>query len=196
MSLFAAPEAGYRFADWGGACKNSLGPLCVLKMDKDRTVTARFIKDSRTHSKVKALLLLHGMNANHETWNEFVKQRFGDRCTRIYGGVAIGTEAKSVRNNVYCYRMDFGYYDNLSGRKGLEGLTPAGVRAKGQLAAGDFSTFQQLGYEVRAAVRAILDRHPKAGIVLFGHSRGGLAARTLLQSNALERRASEKSLKG
>ncbi|MGH8487298.1 MAG: esterase/lipase family protein [Gammaproteobacteria bacterium] len=52
---------------------------------------------------------------------------------------------------------------------------------------GDFSNFDQLGLEVRAAVRGILNRHPSAEIVLLGHSRGGLAARDFLQKTSPER---------
>jgi pimeloyl-ACP methyl ester carboxylesterase len=189
VSLFAAPSAGFRFAGWDGACKAFTGPLCTLKLTRKRGATARFAVDSRTHAKVKALLLLHGMNSSHETWNEFVRLRFNDRCTRIHGGVVMGADAPSANNNVLCYRIDFGFYDDLGGRKGLEGLTPAQIRSAGQLPAGDFSTFRQLGHELRAAIIGILDRHPKATIVMVGHSRGGLAARAFSQSNAPERDA-------
>jgi pimeloyl-ACP methyl ester carboxylesterase len=184
VSLFATPAAGSRFSGWDGACKSFTGPLCTLKLTKNRNASARFVKDLRTHTKVKALLLLHGLNSSLETWNEFVRLRFNDRCARIYGGVVMDADAT---NNVLCYRMNFGAYDDLSGRKGLEGLTPAQVRSAGQLPAGDFSTFRQLGNEVRAAILGILGRHPKAAIVILGHSRGGLAARSFLQKDVPER---------
>ena len=187
VTLFATPNPGYRFASWDDACSGEKAATCRLTVPISRRVVARFAKDTNTEGPVKALLLLHGMNSNAYTWNEFAKLKFGDACNRIVDGVRQGADAVNPTNGVYCYRLEFGMYDRLSGRVGLEGLTPGLAKNQGQLLAGDFSTFGQLGLEVRAAIRAILNRHPKAEIVLVGHSRGGLAARAFLQAGSPER---------
>ena len=65
-----------------------------------------------------------------------------------------------------------------SGRVGLEGTTATSSSS------GDFSSFTDLGREVRRAVRGILDRYGNAETVVVAHSRGGLAARAFLQQQA------------
>jgi hypothetical protein len=176
LSLFAVPDAGYRFQGWEGACQDTLGPLCTPVADGNLAVRAQFVLNDAPSEPAKALLLLHGANENHEAWNEFVKQRFGDRCPTVHGGVVLGDDAYDPRNDVYCYRIDFGYYDVANGF-GNAGRTW-----------GDRSTLRQLGYEVRAAVLGILDRHPALSLMLLSHDRGGQAAREFLLSNAPERR--------
>jgi hypothetical protein len=184
VTLFAAPAPGSRFKEWTGACKAVKAATCIVKINSNRTASAAFAKSSTQHTAVKALLLLHGMNAGFESWNELARLRFRNNCPRVVAGAIIGADSKNPNNNVLCYRLNAGMYDFVSGRKGLEKLTPAGGRTSG-----DFSSFAQLGLEVRAAVRGILNRHPKAKIVLLAHSRGGLAARAFLQQGSSERQA-------
>src|SRR5918996_4426393 len=127
-----------------------------------------------TPTPAKVLLLLHGMNSSPRTWNDLVALRFNNSCANIVNGVL---RAISVPNpqGVSCYRIRFGSFDPISGRVGLEGITAI------SLLSGDFSTFTQLGREVKRAVNGILNRYGHAEIVLVAHSRGGLAARAFLQ---------------
>ncbi|MGH9962161.1 MAG: hypothetical protein ACREBC_34365, partial [Pyrinomonadaceae bacterium] len=132
----------------------------------------------------KVLLLLHGMNSNPFTWDEFVAAKFPNSCPVILGsGIRTG-DAVPNQNGVLCYRLAFGNLDATSGRTALEGEIGHASSS------GDFETFEMLGQEVRNAVQAILDRHRSAGIVLLGHSRGGLAARAFLQEEAFAERSS------
>lgn len=174
VSLFAVADPGYRFDSWQGACEAAIGPLCTLTAKPGMALSARFVRDEVEHGQSKALLLLHGANANYAAWNEFVKQRFNDRCPTIRGGVVLGGDSFDPDNGVYCYRIDFGYY---------------ATAPKAASARDDSATLKQLGHEVRAAVLGILGRHPKLSLVLLGHERGGEAAREFLLSNAQEREA-------
>ncbi|TAN46451.1 MAG: hypothetical protein EPN21_20420 [Methylococcaceae bacterium] len=174
VSLFAVADSGYRFDSWQGACEAAIGPLCTLAATPGTVISARFVQDHVEQGQTKALLLLHGANANYAAWNEFVKQRFNDRCPIIRGGVVLGGDSFDPGNGVYCYRIDFGYY----------ATAPKAAAARAQ---DDAATLKQLGHEVRAAVLGILGRHPKLSLVLLGHDRGGQAAREFLLSNAQER---------
>lgn len=176
VSLFAVAAPGYRFDSWQGACEAAIGPLCTLAADPGTALSARFVRDEVEHGQSKALLLLHGANANYAAWNKFVKQRFNDRCPTIRGGVVLGGDSLDPDNGVYCYRIDFGYYATAP-------------KAAGARAGNDSATLKQLGHEVRAAVLGILGRHPQLSLVLLGHERGGEAAREFLLSNAQEREA-------
>jgi hypothetical protein len=182
IGLFAEPEAGYRFKGWDGACENVVGPLCTLTpADGAFDLGAYFVRDDRFQAlaHAKALLLLHGAEDKSTVWNEFVKQRFADRCPSIRGGVVIGADSIDADNQVYCYRVDFGYYDAAT-PKLQSGNAPS---------AADPSAFEHWRHEVRAAVLGIHDRHPSIELVLVGHAQGGWAARGFLRSDAPESRA-------
>ncbi|MGH8628686.1 MAG: esterase/lipase family protein, partial [Gammaproteobacteria bacterium] len=125
----------------------------------------------------KVLLLLHGMNSNADTWNDFVALKFENSCAIIANGVLTGNSTPNPQG-VVCYRITFGSFDLASGRVGLEGIKATSPSS------GDFSSFRDLRREVRSAVRGILDRHGTAETVLVAHSRGGLVARDFLQQQA------------
>ncbi len=125
----------------------------------------------------KVLLLLHGMNSSPDTWNDFVALTFNNSCAIIANGVLTDNSTPNPQG-VLCYRIRFGSFDLRSGRVGLEGITATSSSS------GDFSSFRDLGREVRRAVRGILNRHGNAETVLVAHSRGGLAARAFLQQRA------------
>lgn len=181
VGLFAEPEAGYRFKGWDGACENAIGPLCTLPpADGAFSLGAYFVRDDRLQSlaQTKALLLLHGAESDSSVWNEFVKQRFDNRCPTIRGGVVLGEDSLDAGNQVYCYRVDFGYFDAAAPK----------LQTADALAADDPAAFEHWRHEVRAAILGIHDRHPKIELVLVGHAQGGWAARGFLRAETPESR--------
>lgn len=175
VSLFALPDKAYRFDGWTEACVHTIGPLCTLIPSENIRLSARFVKVEAPQPPTKALLLLHNEGAKHTVWNEFVKQRFNNRCPVIYGGVVLGDDSFDPRNKVYCYRIAFGYYDMLKHSKAGDGRQ---MKKR-------FSS-KYLGYEVRAAVLGVLNRHPNLSLTLVGQARAALAARSFLQSDTAE----------
>ncbi len=182
VSLFALPDKTYRFQGWDGACANTIGPLCTLRPDRNTRLSARFVKTEAPEAPTKALLLLHGEGLKHSVWNEFIKHRFNNRCPVIYGGVVLGEDSFDPRNNVYCYRIAFGYYDSLTHTKTGRSLqkTADNRNAKKRFAG------KQLGYEVRAAVLGIENRHPDLSLTLVGQAHAALAAQSFLQADTVE----------
>jgi hypothetical protein len=187
VNLFAVPNKGYRFQAWEGDCANTLGPLCTLKMTGSNRLGVRFMKTTSPQKPVKALLLLHGENRRHSVWNEFVKHRFNNRCPVVYGGVILGDDAFDPDNNVYCYRIAFGYYTMLNHGE-------AGSLANSDDASEDSSEApfnianQRLSYEIRAAVLGMLDRHPNSSLTLVGQGLAALGAQTFLQADTIEKK--------
>jgi pimeloyl-ACP methyl ester carboxylesterase len=156
------------------------------------TLAANFI--AANGKAQRAVLLLHGMNSAPDTWNTLVSNRWSGKCADIYGGVAPAPSAEQPRDGLgaVCYRLRFGRYDT-TGFTGLENRRCSGATSgcKGDFTA-IYSTGNDLGVEVFAAVRAILWRlGSDTQVVLLGHSRGGLAARAFLQRpvSSAERRA-------
>jgi pimeloyl-ACP methyl ester carboxylesterase len=145
----------------------------------------------RTAPASRVLLLLHGLNSDGDTWERFVGNQFADNCPQLTANTSNnalindGGTAQANNDGILCYRLDFGAFDRVAEqRQGVENITCD----NGNNCSGDWSTFQQLGQEVRGAVRFIRDNHGQnAQVVLLGHSRGGLAARAFLQGNSTER---------
>lgn len=128
----------------------------------------------------KILLLLHGMNSSPTTWNSFVASQFSTSNNKgvIRGGVLVSSVPTPNAKGVYCYAVEFGFYDKTGGRTGLEGVSANNATLP---TAGDFTDFSLLGKEVDNAVTYLLKTYPGAQITLLGHSRGGVAARNYLQ---------------
>jgi pimeloyl-ACP methyl ester carboxylesterase len=179
ITLTATPENDSVFNGWSGACSGR-SPTCVVTQNPflPVEVTAHFKKEARV------VLLLHGMNSSETTWNDFVadESKITDCPTIALGVIEGGVLPPATLPSLGCYRLRFGQFDTLGGRVGLEG-----VRATGPTR-GDFSTFEQLGQEVKYSIAAILNAYRTAyqdayavRIALVGHSRGGLAARAFLQ---------------
>jgi hypothetical protein len=144
----------------------------------------------------RILLLLHGMNSNTFTWDNFVMAEVGytttTGATAIRDGEIQGLLPMMTPNGVRCYRLQFGAFDSISTRSGLEDVTAANTPnyliRRDTDRCGDFETFDQLGQEVDKAIGALLDpidnpQYKNAQIILVGHSRGGLSARAILQKS-------------
>jgi pimeloyl-ACP methyl ester carboxylesterase len=145
------------------------------------------------------VLLLHGLNSTPEdAWGPLNKELFAGNCAEYhvkYPPTKQPTPSPYITEvNLYCYMLRFGFYD--FGRAGLAGDicdgTPYGCK-------GDYSTFEELGNEVKNAVEYIVDKHKRVApdgrsgwpkIILLGHSRGGLAARAYLQQRGVLHKAS------
>ena len=124
------------------------------------------------------VLFLHGMNTDAATWNDAATQYYSTICPGIKNGKASLT-AKANAQGSYCYRVNFGANDKPSGLE--DAWNYAKILGK---TSGDFSTFNELGAEVNAAINAIKRQLPNPRILLVAHSRGGLAARAFLQHPA------------
>ena len=137
-------------------------------------------------SSQRVILLLHGMNSSENTWNDLVENVWEGHCPTISGPILIGdsviSQATNAKNSV-CYRIRFGYFDRSnSAVRGLENITCTRTGGCG----GDFTNIiansgNDLGVEVRMAISRIRSIYQNPEIVLLGHSRGGLAARSFLQ---------------
>jgi pimeloyl-ACP methyl ester carboxylesterase len=126
------------------------------------------------------VLFLHGMNSDGSTWNDAATQYYSAICPGIDDGKASLTAKANVQGS-YCYRVNFGANDK---KGGLEDAWYYAETLVGDNKSGDFSTFNELGAEVNAAINAIKRQLPNPRILLVAHSRGGLAARAFLQHPA------------
>jgi pimeloyl-ACP methyl ester carboxylesterase len=131
----------------------------------------------------KVVLMLHGLNSDVYTWGVFLRQLAIAAYGRPFdvNSPVVDAASNTWRGDkvmdAYWYRMAFGYHDTVAPEvKGVAGLQSYGP------ASGDFSTFDELGTEVKMAISKIRVVIPDASILLIGHSRGGLAARSFLQN--------------
>ena len=155
---------------------------------------------------VNVVLLLHGFQGAPSSWDTFVNdvgEVYGTaiNAPSIYGGVILDpTDASPLSGSnydptftspaaqtFYIYRVKFGAYDAASPRTDVLNQTASQILATGvDSLSGDYEAPETLGTEVQQAVDAILQLHPSAQIALVAHSRGGLAARSFLQSQVSE----------
>lgn len=155
----------------------------VLVVEKDGVAVAEVSLPLSVGQDI--VLLLHGMNSNTDTWQQFVDSHFGGLGAPIVADIRDGDIWGYARRNsagVVCYRVQFGAYDLASTRVGLEDVraTDPGYDTVTRRC-GDFETFEELGTEVGDAITLLRARHRNARIVLVGHSRGGLSARAFLE---------------
>ena len=135
----------------------------------------------------KALLMLHGLASSPDTWNAMINDDsfFNGQCHVIkVSGEALPTLG-SNDDGISCFNLEFGSLDRdpRYSAKGLDNLSCNSVLG----CDGDFTTFEGLGIEVEAAIERIIEHLGNdVEIFLFGHSRGGLAARSYLQNQSLE----------
>ena len=122
-----------------------------------------------------AFLFLHGLASDETTWNDVVDALFDGQYQTILDGAVIDSgHGTSASNSLgICFRIRFG-----SDR--AVGVDEDGLHSK-LYHNGDGATFNMLGDDVWNAVLAIRRTNPSRPIILVGHSRGGLAARSFLQ---------------
>ena len=130
-----------------------------------------------------AVILLHGLNSDpNNAWDSIVSSRWSGNCPIIYGGLVSYSDSIPSGKEA-CYRVRFGSLDFSDGLNGIEGVScpSATLGCKGdhtRISSGS----KDLGKEVLDAIAAVQARlGDKTKIVLLGHSRGGLAARSALQ---------------
>lgn len=184
ITLTATPDSSSIFSGWSGACSGT--GSCIVYMNSAKNVTATFTKQT----KKKAILLLHGLNSDPNTWKSFASYNlYGSigKCSVIYKGTNQGyllTYDNISYNDpslLNCYATKFGAYDSLVSFNG--GKCPNGAGCKG-----DYSTYANLGREVEDSIKYILSQlGTNTEIILLGHSRGGLAARAYLQGNYINK---------
>jgi hypothetical protein len=136
----------------------------------------------------KVVLLLHGLSSTLTTWNNLVDNSagFDHRCSNT-GDTKFFTQKLSPNSEgVYCMRFTFGRLDRI--RTAPRGLDNATCSKSGGCR-GSYSTFATLGTEIDTAITRIKRRlGSNTQIVLLGHSSGGIAARSFLQSNHANKR--------
>ncbi len=143
----------------------------------------------------KISLLLHGLASDSDTWDDLVNDdSFFSRSCMVIDADTVINELPQVNNQgLSCFRLNFGSFDrddNLASQ-GLDGATCNDVSG----CHGDFSTFELLGTEVESAMSKIVDKFGiDTEVVLLGHSRGGLAARSYLQKTDSENKEHVKAL--
>lgn len=177
LSLFAVPDPGYRFAGWEGECRDTLGPLCTLAADRNLETSVRFEPMDAKAGPVKALLLVHRPGGHASVWNDFVSRYFDNRCPVIFGGVLLDDDAGNSANQVFCYRIALGYYQNFL-------QIPEQPADQASSVSFDEATempLYQLANEIQAALLGIANRHPHSSFVVVGQGLGGLASQILVQ---------------
>jgi pimeloyl-ACP methyl ester carboxylesterase len=138
----------------------------------------------------KAMLLLHGLASSPDTWDSMINDDsfFNGKCQTL----TVDNDDLSVMepnsDGISCFNLEFGAFDRGSNftASGLDDETCSNVSG----CDGDYTTFDGLGYEVEAAVERIVEHLGEdTEIFLFGHSRGGLAARSYLQNEQTTNKA-------
>jgi PGAP1-like protein len=168
----------------------SVQPL-VLSVEQNGVEVAELSLPLSLSARI--LLLLHGMNSDTSTWDTFVNSAFSGSSTVVFQGntqVPNALPPAISSTGVRCYRLQFGAYDDdSSARTGLEGWTVNStdpVSPIRQVPCGDYEDFGHLGQEIDDAISFLLTnpQFKNAQIVLLGHSRGGIAARSFLQGSS------------
>lgn len=107
-------------------------------------------------------LLLHGLNSDPDTWEQTVDHIFKGHCPILKGDKRDDKQSLSQ-----CYRYHFSTSVGKHGEVWNNG---------------DGESYDDLGAEVGTVVMSIERLASPDAVVLVGHSRGGLAARSYLQS--------------
>lgn len=174
LSLFAVAHKGYRFRRWFGACAGASGPLCTLSAPAKGQVAASFVQAKIPDKPAKVLLLLHGENTQPSIWNKFAETYFEHQCPEIYGGVILDESYSGAYNNVYCYRVAFGYY-----RTGI--AKAAAVESHPQHYSEQTHLRRQRN-EIQAAVLGIRGRHVHTSIMIIAEASMAKSAALFLKT--------------
>lgn len=148
--------------------------------------TFELIVESEAIVYQKVMLLLHGLASSPETWDAMVNDDsfFNGSCQNLTIDNDTLTEGETNNDGISCFNLEFGSYDRDTkySATGLDDKVCNSVLG----CDGDYTTFEGLGYEVDDAISRIVEKlGPDIEIVMFGHSRGGLAARYFLQNSLL-----------
>lgn len=150
----------------------------------DANYTLSAFTESIVHKQ--AILLLHGLASSPDTWSAMVNDDsfFDGKCTILAKNESASGFEGENQNGPTCFNLKFGSLDRnvQHSAKGLDNL-----RCNSALGCnGDFTSFDGLGLEVEFAIGQIIEHLGNdVDIFLFGHSRGGLAARAYLQNQTL-----------
>ncbi|ABM02271.1 peptidase domain protein [Psychromonas ingrahamii 37] len=133
--------------------------------------------------KNKAMLLLHGLASDPGTWKDMIDDDsfFNGKCQILtVDNIPLST-VETNQDGISCFNLEFGSFDRGSN------FSAAGLDNKRCIPIsgcnGDYTTFEGLGYEVKGAIKRIVEHLGQdTEIFIFGHSRGGLAARAYLQN--------------
>ncbi|MGB2739022.1 MAG: pre-peptidase C-terminal domain-containing protein [Cognaticolwellia sp.] len=173
---------------------------CVIRSEKEATYfigvlskqAANFTLSASTSDIVykKAMLLLHGLASNPSTWDSMVNDDsfFNGQCYLL----TVDNDSLPVlggnSDGINCFNLEFGSLDRGAtySASGLDNKVCNSALG----CDGDYTTFEGLGIEVESAIARIVDHLGKdVEIFLFGHSRGGLAARSYLQNPNVDNKA-------
>ncbi|NMP03880.1 peptidase [Pseudoalteromonas arctica] len=179
-------------------CRSNLGTTqnesCAIRVHQATTYNIGILaKEGATFNLLatteniiykKAMLLLHGLASSPSTWDAMVNDDsfFNGQCQILTNDDNTLPVVEANSDGISCFNLEFGAFD----REGIHART--GLDAKSCINAlgcdGDFTSFEGLGYEVEKAVEKIVESLGEdTEIFLFGHSRGGLAARSYLQND-------------
>jgi len=170
IEITATPLAwGAEFDSWevSGASNPCDNKYTICTIPK-KSAASSSVKVTAKFRGGTGYLLLHGLASNADTWNDLVKARFNNSCEKIAAGTFASSSPKDSQK---CFRINFG----TGYQTGLEGIS--------SWTNGDGSTYSSLGGEVVQALNEIKAKYPLiSSVVLIGHSRGGLAARSALRN--------------
>lgn len=138
----------------------------------------------------KVMLLLHGLASDPGTWDAMVNDDsfFNGNCQTLTIDNDTLLDVETNNDGISCFNLEFGSLDRYSefSATGLDNKTCNNVSGCN----GDYTAFEGLGYEVDTAIESIVDKlGPDIEVFMFGHSRGGLAARSYLQNSELTNRS-------
>jgi pimeloyl-ACP methyl ester carboxylesterase len=132
----------------------------------------------------KVMLLLHGLASEPGTWDAMVNDDsfFNGSCQTLTIDNDTLLDVETNNEGISCFNLEFGSLDRDSdfSAAGLDNKTCNSALGCN----GDYTTFEGLGYEVDAAIGRIVEKLGQdIEVFMFGHSRGGLAARYYLQNS-------------
>ncbi|AWB57096.1 pre-peptidase C-terminal domain-containing protein [Colwellia sp. Arc7-D] len=172
---------------------DSQSEKCVIRSEKEATYFIGVLSKQDTNFTLsastsdivykKAMLLLHGLASSPDTWDSMVNDDsfFNGQCYTLTVDndplPALGGNSDGIN----CFNLEFGSLDRdtIYSASGLDNKSCGSALSCN----GDYTTFEGLGIEVESAIARIVEHlGGDVEIFLFGHSRGGLAARAYLQN--------------